>query len=59
MRPIPPGARPLFPLALAVLLLAVTPVYPQANITGVIKGYITDAHGNFVPGAAVTLTRVR
>lgn len=43
---------------LAVLLLAVAaplPALGQANITGVIKGYVTDSVGNFVPGATVTL----
>ncbi|MGD8376066.1 MAG: TonB-dependent receptor [Acidobacteriota bacterium] len=55
MRQIPPGAR--FILGVAVALLgAVSPVLAQANITGTVQGYVTDSHGNFVPGATVTLT---
>ena len=42
-------------LAVAILAAATAPAYPQANVTGVIKGYVTDASGNFVPGATVTL----
>ena len=53
MRHAHPGARLLL---LLLLVVAPLPAFPQANITGVIKGYVTDAVGNFVPGATVTVT---
>jgi len=52
MRHTRPGARLLL---LLLLVAAPLPAFPQANITGVIKGYVTDAVGNFVPGATVTI----
>jgi hypothetical protein len=35
--------------------LGVGPAQAQANITGVIRGYVADDSGNFLPGASVTL----
>ena len=55
MRQSHPGAIKTILLALAVTALLGSPLFAQANITGVIKGYVTDSHGNFVPGAAVSL----
>jgi hypothetical protein len=37
-------------------MAAVGPLFTQANVTGVVKGYVTDSFGNFVPGASMTLT---
>jgi outer membrane receptor protein involved in Fe transport len=50
-----PAARRLALGAALALALSLGPAFPQANITGVVKGYVTDAHGNFVPGGTVSL----
>ena len=56
MRPSLPGVPRWLPLVAVVLMTAVGPLFAQANVTGVVKGYVTDSFGNFVPGASMTLT---
>ena len=56
MRPSVPGVPRWLPVVAVVLMAAVGPLFAQANVTGVVKGYVTDSFGNFVPGASVTLS---
>ncbi|HEY3176555.1 MAG TPA: TonB-dependent receptor [Candidatus Polarisedimenticolia bacterium] len=46
-------------VALAAVALSLTPLtHAQANITGSIRGSVTDDSGNFLPGATVALASV-
>ena len=48
--------RRLFRLALALLAVVITwtpPAHAQANITGSIRGSVTDDSGNFLPGVTI------
>jgi hypothetical protein len=56
MRPILPGAKRWLLAAIGILALTATSLFGQANVTGVVKGYVTDSYGNFVPGASMKLT---
>jgi len=44
-------------VVLGTLLVAseAGPAWAQANITGIVRGYVADDSGNFLPGASVTL----
>lgn len=55
MRPSLPGVPKWLPAVAVVLTIASGPLFAQANVTGVVKGYVTDSFGNFVPGASMTL----
>ncbi len=43
-------------LVAANLIILNEPVQAQANITGIIRGYLADDSGNFLPGASVMLS---
>jgi outer membrane receptor protein involved in Fe transport len=56
MRPTPSGVLRWLPIVVVALLFSTAPLFAQANVTGVVKGYVTDSFGNFVPGASVSLS---
>ncbi len=55
MRPSLAGVPRWLPAVAVVLMVAAGPLFAQANVTGVVKGYVPDSFGNFVPGASMTL----